>query len=98
MQTRHQSPFILPPDVRTEKIVLPGGEFRFVFHHEVYGELGHVRVLPTTIKNDSLIRVEVFSDVDDSMTEKRKAILEPITRKLIEQMNKTIDRQKQRIT
>lgn len=96
MRMRHKSPFVLPPDVRSEKIVLTGGEFRFVFHHEVYGELGHVRVLPT-MKDDSLIRVEVFGDVDDPMTEKRRAILEPITKKLIEQMNKAIDQKKQRI-
>lgn len=96
MQTRHQSPFLLPPDVRTEKVDLPGGEFRFVFHHDIYGELGHVRVLPA-MTDDSLIRVEVFGDVDDPMTEKRREILEPITKKLIEQMNKAINQKKQRI-
>jgi hypothetical protein len=76
--------FSLPPDVTCKKQPLPNGEWSYVFRHSELGELGRILVLPRGA--ESQFCSEVVGASDDPMTEKRLAILEPISKDILGKM------------
>ena len=73
--------FNLPKDIRLEKELLPNGKLSYVFRHDKLGELGRLLILPQG--EQSQFVVEVSGSKDDSMTEKRRALLEPVAHHVI---------------
>lgn len=78
-------PFSLPPEITVSKKKLPQG-WTFVFRHKEMGELGRLRV--QGVGGETRISSEVVGDPADPMTERRRAILEPLTRKISREMDR----------
>ncbi len=72
----------LPPDVQMTREVLPQGH-AFVFRHRTLGLLGRL-ILKDVGPNQMEIRSEVAGVPDDPMTQKRQAVLQPITDMIIQ--------------
>ena len=72
--------FPLPPEISFSKEVLPEGYQAYVFRHESIGELGRLVITPHG--DQCQFNCEVVGDADDPMTEKRRAIIEPILKGL----------------
>ncbi|PIR10220.1 MAG: hypothetical protein COV52_09685 [Gammaproteobacteria bacterium CG11_big_fil_rev_8_21_14_0_20_46_22] len=79
------TPFLLPKEVSLKKTLLPDNVWTYVFRHNQLGELGRLVILPHP-NGQSQFVCEVSGDPDDPMTQKRRTILEPITRELIGKM------------
>ncbi len=82
---RNTMPFSLPPEITVSKKKLPQG-WAFVFRHKEMGELGRLRV--QEVGGETRISSEVVGDPADPMTERRRAILEPLTREISCQMDR----------
>ena len=77
----NKSNFKLPQDVKSVKKELPEGGYAYEFHHDTLGLLGRLVIKQFDDRNSHILS-EVAGNEDDPMTEKRKSILEPITREL----------------
>jgi len=76
--------FNIPPDVKCHKHLMPNGKWSYVFRHDNLGELGRIFFLPRGAQ--SQICCEAAGEPDDPMTKKRLAILEPISKDVIDKM------------
>ncbi len=76
--------FSMPSNVKSQKQLLSNGKWGYVFRHDELGELGRILIVPHG--NESQICCEVSGEPDDPMTEKRRAILEPISNDIIDKM------------
>ena len=76
--------FSMPHNVRNSKLLLSNGRWGYVFRHDELGELGRILILPHD--TESQIVCEVLGEPDDPMTEKRRAVLEPISRDILDGM------------
>lgn len=76
-------PFSLPPEITVSKKKTPQG-WTFVFRHKEMGELGRLRVQGGG--GQTQISCDVVGDPADPMTEKRRATLEPLIRKISGEM------------
>lgn len=85
VQQAKQANFSLPAEVSSQKIFLPEGIWAYVFHHTQLGELGRLLLLPHP-SGQTQFACEVAGEPDDPMTQQRQAILEPITKALLEKM------------
>jgi len=84
VEAARSTKFSLPHEVSCKKHLLPNGKCGYVFRHSELGELGRILILPHGTQ--SQICCEVVGDQEDPMTEKRKSILEPITKDIAEKM------------
>ena len=75
-QSMRNNPIVLPKDVEMHKDLTLDGNVAYVFRHRQLGELGRMIIIPQAIQTrwDSC----VVGDSDDPMTNKRKAIIEPL--------------------
>ncbi|MHB9148351.1 MAG: hypothetical protein ACYC2U_08330 [Candidatus Amoebophilus sp.] len=78
-------PFKLPPKVSSQKTLLPEGRWAYVYRHEELGNLGRIVLLPHA-NNQTQFVCEVAGDPGDPMTKQRQAVLEPITKELLNHM------------
>ena len=76
--------FPIPPEVSCRKEVLFDGQSVYVFRHEDIGDFGQMLILPNA--GESQFVFEVIGDEDDPMLEKKKAILDPIAKDIVSQM------------
>lgn len=76
--------FSLPPEVTFNKTMLPSGVWAYVFRHSTLGELGRLVLLPHG--DQTQFSCEVAGDPNDPMTNKRREILEPITKDMLERV------------
>lgn len=80
-QSMKSNPIILPKDVAMHKDLTLDGNVAFVFRHKQLGELGKMIIVPQAngqTRWDSCIT----GDPDDPMTNKRRAIIEPLFKAL----------------
>ena len=77
--------FNLPQDVHIEKMMLPNGRKAYVFRHDKMGELGRLLILPHP-SGQSQFMVEVSGSEDDPMSTKRRALLEPVAKNVLDTM------------
>lgn len=75
----------LPPEVTLTKRLLPDARWAYIFHHNQWGELGRIVIVPID-GNNTQFSVEVCGDADDPMTKKRLEILQPLSTQLLETM------------
>jgi hypothetical protein len=68
--------FRLPAEVRVSRQPLSGG-VAYVFRHTQLGELGRLALTPTA-SGETFVVTEVAGELDDPMTQRRRAILEPL--------------------
>lgn len=80
----------LPTDVSLEKSVVEGGVI-FAFRHRSLGLLGRLTVQETR-GGQVFLRGEVAGDPQDPATGTRREILEPITRELMERVDRGLGR------
>lgn len=78
--------FTLPPNIKSQKQLTPSGNWSYVFRHDELGELGRILVLPHTNGIQTQLTAEVSGSPDDPLTKKRRLILEPIAKKLMDSM------------
>ena len=78
-------PFSLPPEITVSKKKMPQG-WAFVFRHKEMGELGRLRV--QGVGGETRISSDVVGDPADPMTERRRAILEPLAREISREMDR----------
>lgn len=76
--------FTLPHNIKSRKQLLLNGTWSYVFRHDDLGELGRILIVPHGTQ--SRICCEVTGDPNDPLTEKRRAIFEPIGRELANKM------------
>lgn len=79
------TPFSLPEGVTMQKTILPDGRFAYIFRHNKLGDLGRMLILPHS-SGQSQFLFEAAGEPDDPMTEKRKAILMPISENILSKM------------
>ncbi len=80
-----ESNFSMPREVSCQKTLLPEGIWAYVFRHTQLGELGRLLLLPHS-SGQTQFSCEVVGSPDDPLTLKRREILEPITRSMLEKM------------
>lgn len=85
-------PCSFPPGISMRKEPLPEGGQSYVFNHEELGEIG--RLVISGYENKSLFNFYVTGDEDDPMTEERKSILVPLSKDILEQMEKIYGKEK----
>jgi hypothetical protein len=81
-----ESKFSMPREVSCQKTFLPEGMWAYVFRHTQWGELGRLLILPHP-SGQTQFTCEVAGDPNDPITMKRREILEPITKGMLEKMN-----------
>jgi hypothetical protein len=86
VEAAKKNKFTLPHDIKFTKQLMPNGRWGYVFRHDELGELGRILVLPHANGTQTQFSCEVSGDPDDPLTVKRKLILEPITKKLLNHM------------
>lgn len=80
--------FTLPPEISMTKETLPGSSgWAFVFRHATMGELGRL-ILQGRPDGQSQIACEVTGSTEDPMTAERQKVLEPITRRIVQEIEK----------
>ena len=77
--------FSMPADVSCQKTLLPEGRWAYIFRHDRLGELGRLLILAHG-NDQSQFLCEVAGEPDDPITQKRREILEPITRDILDKM------------
>ena len=77
--------FNLPKDIHIEKTTLPNGKKAYVFRHDEIGELGRLLILPHP-SGQSQFMVEVSGSEDDPMSAKRRTLLTPVAKNVIDTM------------
>ena len=77
----------LPPEVSFEARPVPAG-WAYMFRHRDLGEIGRLLVQEAKGKAEAThFSLEVVGDLEDPMTEKRKAIFEPLGIELMKRFN-----------
>jgi hypothetical protein len=75
--------FSLPPNITQRKTLLREGIYAYVFSHNKLGDLGRITITPHT-NGQSQFNCEIAGDINDPMTQKRRAIFEPLAREIID--------------
>ncbi len=84
--------FPIPPEVSCRKETLSDGQAVYVFRHEDMGDFGRMLILPNA--GESQFVFEVIGDEDNLMLEKKKAILDPIAKDIVSQMESILGKGK----
>lgn len=87
--------FKLPPEV-TVKSEQYGNKHAYVLRHEKLGELG--RLVISEYMGQTHFSHEVVGANDDPLTEKRREILEPITKAMVAEVEKKLGNRRADIT
>lgn len=73
--------FSLPPNITSEKTLLPSGQLAYIFRHDQLGQIGKLLFLPYP-NGQTQCAFEVFGEEDDPMTQKRRETFEPIAKEI----------------
>lgn len=78
----------LPPNVTAQRKPISATSYEYIFRHSELGQLGKV-LLSVCTSGTSRLTCLVNGDPGARLTEQRRAIFEPLARKLAEQMRLT---------
>lgn len=81
VESPKKAKFSLPPNVTSEKTLLPSGQLAYIFRHDQIAQIGRLMFLPHS-SGQTQCAFEVSGEQDDPMTHKRREIFEPIAKEI----------------